>query len=212
MLKIETEKYGVPLNDSENTSVDYFRDEYYSLTYINVKIYQTYNGENVVTSYIESRRSLNDEGDTVKDIRGIYIGPWYNITVEPYLTEYGAKHFASLEFGCSPDKATVEGFAVIDNKLTYHVLVAITKKVIVDESSGKYYMSTIGQNYFVDVQSGEVIEGEGYASGGDMFTPDDDSSFLPAFSTPALIIVAVAVTVVGVGGGFVRKRRKKVVV
>jgi len=148
---------------------------------------QVYDGRKIensgiYTTFIDSR------------INTIRIYPWYNITVEPYLTEYGAKHFALESWGPSYTNISVSGFAVVENKLMYHVLVTNRERVIVNETTGAYFNSIETQHYFVDVQSGQVTVGKFSATDGGTITPgEDNSSLLPVAMVPQLLMVMVLV-------------------
>ncbi len=192
-VKLELEQIGLPLDGSENVSVEIYT-RHNGGEAIRLRVYQTYKGRNVYSSSIETGTALNEEGNMASGIGSLYVGAWYNITVEPYLTEYGAKCFALPE-GWGPDtNISLDDFAVVQNKLMYHVVVVYEERVFVNESSGAYYDSTQIQHYFVDVQDGNVTMGRFLATNGDTTTPDDDdSSFLPAFTTPFIIAAAAAV-------------------
>ncbi len=184
------ERVGIPLA-LHSDNISYWEREKFNGAY--VEIYLDHKGMKVSNCYFRTGFYL-DSGQ----LASIVLTSIYNITVEPYLTEYGAKHFALQKWNNSYTSATVEGFVIVQNKLMYHVWVSNCVNETIETDSGTYRSESINvQKYYVDVQNGNVTEGVGYATGGDRVKIDDDSSFLPAFTTPLLITATTTAAFIG---------------
>ena len=186
------EEVGIPRSlTSENIS--YWEREEFNGAY--VKIYLDYMGMKVTNCYFHAGFYL-DSGQ----LASFAVTSIYNISVEPYLTEYGAKHFALQKWqqydeNKSYTSVSVEGFTIVQNKLMYHVWVSNCVNETIETNSGTYRSESVDvQKYYVDVQNGNVTLGEGYGTTGDR-TKIDDDSFLPFATAPQLLIVVVLAVV-----------------
>ena len=209
-VKQIVETIGVPFDGSETEAQRFYMRDYGDqvFDFMEIQIWQTYKEKRVVSSRIEARSTLNSEKDKIVVLRSIYIGPWYNITVEPYLTEYGAEHFALEAWGGSYTSVSVNGFVVVNNTLMYYVGVVNQEKVTVDEEKGSYYESIQSQSLFVDVQNGNVTVGKFIATDSGTITPNEENgSFLPFATAPQLLIVVMLVALLSTWKNTVETKR-----